>query len=502
MEHREMAKGALINTLGVLARVSRALYFVIVARLFGSEIFGFYLLTAANIDIFSKIAGVGLDWGALRLTVQLRAQGREREIRSAVYRIAGLSFSVSLCVATIVAWVSSIIARDLLKKEHLEKPLFYLCASIPMMTITSLLLFALRAGKKMQYEVYVRSVVEPLVLLIGGIMAYFIYPGIEGLIGAHLLAALSAFFLTSYFFRKFYPKDPLRTKAAIDWRGLLSYSIPMGGMDLFNVFKQRLDVMMIGRFLPFSHVAIYGAVNEIGNLVKKIRQIFEPIFMPIASHFHETDEKERLHDHFVRAMRWILLAALALVMPMLFAPDQFLRVFRPEFVEGSKALMFVAIGMLFYVTIGLSESVLSMTGYAYLNLINAGVLLGINFILHLILIPRYGIVGAGFATGISYMVISVIRLIVTHRFVKVHPFGKSQVKPIVAGVLGLIVAWLARQLYYGSHLWTLGVVVPLFFLIYGFTLKALGLEPEDYEILERLKAKFRYLRKNLNLNGW
>lgn len=491
-EHRDLAKGVMINVLGIFARSSKALYYVVITRLFGKEIFGVYLLAYSVVDLIAKFAGLGLEWGMLRRVSQLLARGREEEIRGTVFQALALAFGCSCVVALTLAFLTSFVAEILLKTPELVNPLRVLCMAIPLITLTSILLFSIRARRKMQYEVYVRSVIEPFALLIGGIMSYLIYRNAIGVILSQVLASLISFLSALFFFCKLYPPAPKNTKVKIQWRSLIAYSLPMSGMDLLNNFKSRLDLLVIARFLTPGHVGIYGAIIEIVNLIKKVRQVFEPIFMPIVSFLHETAKPHHLQKHFSLALRWIVVLAFILFLPMMMFPEIFLGVFGSEFKVGVTALLIFSIGQFFYITLGLSEDVLSMTGHPYVNLLNSAILVVMNLSLHLILIPKYGLVGAATATGGSLVFISLLRVVQTYRFIHIHPFSFSQLKPLsaafVAFTVGTLFHFLLNQKNLVNDLLTIGIVLLIYFLILRVVL---SMEPEDQEVLKRVRSRFK-----------
>ena len=117
IEHRDLAKGAFVNTLGIAAKVSKALYLLVVARFFGVDLLGLYLLAVASVDILSKVAGLGLDWGILRFAVQFGAQHRQNEVRSLVLRVLMFGCLISMAFATCLATISPYIAETLLHKK-------------------------------------------------------------------------------------------------------------------------------------------------------------------------------------------------------------------------------------------------------------------------------------------------------------------------------------------------------------------------------------------------
>ena len=76
-----LARGVLVNSLGVLLKTSRPLYLVLFARSLGIEDFGIYLLAFAIQEAVSKVATLGLNWGGKQVIGYLYTAGRQSEMR-------------------------------------------------------------------------------------------------------------------------------------------------------------------------------------------------------------------------------------------------------------------------------------------------------------------------------------------------------------------------------------------------------------------------------------
>ena len=102
-EHRHLARGVLVSSLGILAKSGRALSLVLFSRLLGTEIFGVYLLAFVIMEVVSKFASLGFDRGLLFLTGTLKGNGREDEIRATVERVTAAGFLASAVAAAVFA---------------------------------------------------------------------------------------------------------------------------------------------------------------------------------------------------------------------------------------------------------------------------------------------------------------------------------------------------------------------------------------------------------------
>lgn len=493
-EHRQLAKGALINILGIAARSSKALALIIFSRFLGSERLGLYLLAFAIQEVVSKIAVLGLDYGIMRTSGLLAAQEREAEIRRSILVTAAIAFLSSTLVAAGLYFIAPTFSVAFLNNAALARPLQLFSFCIPLVSTTSIFVYAFRTTLRMQYEVYVRSVLEPAVLLVSGVGLINCGLGVNGAVLGHLAAAAASLALSIYYLQKLYPARGAKTRP-LEWRTLWGAALPMGGMELLNNFKLRLDLLVLGYMMPLSTVGIFGAVCETAALLRKVRTAFDPIFMPMALNLHETQDASSMSKHLGLAIRWIMLSTLVMLGPMFFAPDLFMWFFGRSFLEGSSALGIAGLGQFFVVTIGLVESALAVTGFAHVTLINCIVLVLLNFELLVILIPPFGLVGAAAATTLSLLAVSLWRLWQMKRLTGQQPLRLTHLKPLPGWVAGLGLAYGALWGIPNYPVISYALAVLFFLVAFYGGYWMIGLEDDDRDVWQAIKQRLPFCNR-------
>jgi O-antigen/teichoic acid export membrane protein len=488
-DHRKLAKGVLVNILGMLAKSSRPIFLVIFSRMLGAEKFGLYMLAFATQEIVSKLAALGLDQGVTRLVGRLRAQGRDQDVRAVVQKSLMVGIMTSAVVALVLGLSAGRLSQLLLGTDRLVSPLRNFCWGMPALVSTTMILYAIRPTLRMQYELYVRSVAEPVIILALGAFALYKDFGVPGLAIVHNLAAFVTLVLAWTFFLRVYPasRGPV---APVDWKLLWHTSLPMGGMECLGMFKLKLDLMVIGRFMPLTSVGIYSAVVEISSILRKLRATFDPVLGPIAQIHHEREETDRLNRNLALALRWVMIPSLALFGIMLLLPEMFLRFFGEAFKTGAVALRVFAFGQLVFVTLGLLEGVLAIVGFAYVTLINAVVLILVNLVLLRLMVPIWGIEGAAWATCASFTAIALWRLAQARKLVGVRPFEKSQIKPILAFAIAMTAGFAALKIFRPEALVAQIALSVGFLLVYFAAVLGLRVEERDLDIVQAVKRRF------------
>ena len=103
----ELARGAFVNTLAMLASNFRGVFTFLVARLRGRATLGIFTIAWATTDLISKVGVFGLDNSATTFIARSEAAGDRHHSRT-LFRIA---VGVSASLSVIVAAVSVVVAR-------------------------------------------------------------------------------------------------------------------------------------------------------------------------------------------------------------------------------------------------------------------------------------------------------------------------------------------------------------------------------------------------------
>jgi O-antigen/teichoic acid export membrane protein len=440
-EPKHLVRGVLVNLGGILVKVSRPIYLLLFSRLLGVESFGLYMLAFATWEAVSKFAILGLNWGAKQVVGYLKSTGRAEEIRPAVGKILAVTLVFSSLVAVALALSAGMIA-NLFDQPDLARLLRILCLGLPTLCGMYVLAYSYRPTLDMRYELYVCSVIEPVGVLVMGVL--FIRAGwnLEGVALAHVLASASAFAAALFFFFRLYPPGG-KSGSRMDWEMLFHGSVGMGGMELLNNVKMRLDLFVLARFLPLSYVGIYGAIVEIASLLKKLRAAIDPILMPIAQKLIIEKDKEKLKEGLALTLSWSLQLGLAFFGVICLIPETLISLFGADFVrEGAGAVLIIlSIGQFFNMSLGLLEGVLAITGFAYAMLANVITLILVNLFLLILLVPEGGLAGAALATTSSYVGVTVWRVFQARRLLEVSPFDRSHLYIMSVWAGAFTAAW-------------------------------------------------------------
>lgn len=493
---KDLARGALVNFLGMFAKISKLVFVIVATRFYGANAIGLYFLAWSAIDIASKLGLMGMDRSLIRDIARYRSPESIQQ-KAKIFRILRFNITVAFCLSLVVAGLvvllSPVIAKFAFKDPNLTNTLRILAIALPFIVLTTVFISTTKALRLMRYEVLIRQSLEPLVLLVVTLSLIPLKLGATGLVIAHLVASIAATVTAAFvFYRKFrylgWHPGPLRKENKLE---TLRYASPIAIMDFLNLLVARMDIFLVGALLNVTSAGYYGVAVEIISIIKRVRQGFEPIFAPIVSELYYNEQKERLQRNYVLVTRWLIAGSLLPVLAMILYPDQLLRLFGIQSPQASLALMLLALAHGLFGAFSASENLLIMTGKSLLNTKLAFVMLLVNSAVSVWLIPLIGLPGASLGTLAAFAAVSFGRIFHGYRQLHLHPFNYALLWPLfTAGMTTVIFVFLKTWLDLQSVPETIVAIVMLAFCYTAIYFLG-AREPEEKHLLMKLKNKLK-----------
>ncbi|RMD97443.1 MAG: polysaccharide biosynthesis protein [Deltaproteobacteria bacterium] len=479
-----IARGAGVNLLTLVAKLGRPLFYFLAARLYGAETFGLYFLTWTYIDILAKAAFLGLDKGLVRFVSHHASRGDDRgrlgSVRTAMACAGCVSFLLSLLLFLFAHPLT-----HLLGNPALFSPLRIMSMTVFFQTTGWLIVFMTMGHKIMKYQLHVRGLLEPF-LLIGFLVLFrFLDLGLVGLCLAHLLMMACVFGYTLVVGMRFVPWSRWFERPFHLDREMLRFSGSIFLADTIGNLNLRIDVMILGAFAPAKVVGIYGIMQQMSNAAMMLRFAFDWIANPIFSELHTRREVGRLQETYRLITRWIFLVTIPVILFIALFGGDLAALVGPEYRQGYPWLLTLLGGMTVVCLFGLSGHLLAMTGNPRPLLASQAIALASGTLLTWLLIHFFGAQGA--AVGGAYTLSATFLLTswFVWRILGIHPFSWRLAKPMGAGVLSALLlrsldGWIAPLAPWHPILGALLLLVSYVGLLFLF-----GLEREERDLLRR-----------------
>ena len=483
-DSRTVARAASVNLVGMAARSSRALVTLFVTRVAGPGVFGLFTLALAVVDIAGRLALFGMDKSVLKFVPESRERGEEGRYQTVA---ASLWIGVALGAATSVAVVllAPWIAARWLDEPGVTLPLRVVGLSVLPTTLASLLLAATKALKIMSYDAFVTGMLMPLGLLVLSVPILWAGDDLTVLALAWTGSCVAALVVSAWFFRRHFSlRRALRRPGGEAFRRMAAFSTPLGLHDFVQFFSMKLELFILAAFVAPAQLGVYALASELSTVVRKFRQIFDPILIPLMAEAHDLGDTARLEAHMARVVRWVLVLGVLYVGALALFPRPILGVFGPGFAAGSGVLVMLGVAQLLNASTGLLDTAMLVSGRPRINLQNMSLLLVVQTGLNLWLIPRWGLMGASCAALAAYGLVSLVRLAQTLWILHLRPLDRTHLTPLAAGAAAAaVVAVVDRAVLGGAVAWAWVPLLAAFAGLYALILKGLGFEEEDAALL-------------------
>jgi len=193
----------------------------------------------------------------------------------------------------------------------------------------------------------------------------------------------------------------------------LKTSLPIFMVEGFYLLLTYTDVILLKQFRPPEEVAVYWAAVKTLALVAFVYFSVAAAAAHRFSEYHITGDRDKLSALLGESIRWTFFPSLAATILILIAGKPVLSLFGPNFVAGYPAMFIVSIGLLARAAVGPVEKLLSMSGHQGICAAIYGIAFLSSLVLCLVLIPRYGMMGAATATAVALVLESILLFQVT-----------------------------------------------------------------------------------------
>ena len=349
--------------------------------------------------------------------------------------------------------------------------------------------YAFSGYKELRYHVFLKQILEPgLKIIFAVVLAIFSLGVYEWtwlyLAALFITAVVGLWLLATRIFRPL--TDVIAQK--INIQEIISYSWPISISSVLFIIVGQIDYFILGIYHPVANVGIYRIYIQIIVLMKLILDSIARIYKPVISELIAEGRFPEINGTYRKMSKWVLgLTTLGLLVILLYGNRLTSLLFTDDYAVYPLALVILAVGTYLNSAFGPEGKTLEAFGNTKLMMMNSLISLSVNVGLGFLLIPKYGIVGAAIATGVTLTVGSLLGFAEIFILYKMQPFSRDTLKYIlVGGVTGLVF------FYLDSWLMTENVILLLLSILLMVGFYCLGiiisgsLDDEDKAIIKNI----------------
>ena len=333
------------------------------ARGLGAEGYGIYGLAMSVVSIVGIPTQFGLPQLVTREVAASQAHADYGRLLSVQHWATRIVLIMSfICIAAVATWM--ILSGKDLGSELSQSTLVGLTL-VPLIALGSLKGAALRGMQHIVRgqvsDVLIRPVVFSLLLFA---LPFLIPLDATSAMAAGAASAGTALIVVWVLLQAQLPDGNKSKLISEDTRGWLSSAWPMALTEGMQVIQAQAAILLLGAMSQLSSVGIYRVASSVALVIALPMTIFSVVTAPMISKLYA----ERNMVTLQKLLAWVALAMFAttilLTLPFFIAGEFILKsVFGTEFIDSSRVLLIMCVGMVVHGFFGVNAVLLNMTGH-------------------------------------------------------------------------------------------------------------------------------------------
>jgi O-antigen/teichoic acid export membrane protein len=206
-------------------------------------------------------------------------------------------------------------------------------------------------------------------------------------------------------------------------RELFSFVLPMMTSDLMPILNESIVVLLLGYYCGLQDVAFYRVVVPVAAMNHLIGLTSGLLYMPAAARLFANGDSEGLRHLYWRTATWVAVLTFPIfAVTFGFAKPLTVMLYGARYADASTILAILSLGYYFEVMWGFNGMTLKALNKGGSVVTCNGLAALINLTLTLLLIPRYGALGAAITTAATMAVIAILRQVALRMVVGVGFF--------------------------------------------------------------------------------
>tara|TARA_Y100000310_G_scaffold82857_1_gene79486 strand:- start:37883 stop:39403 length:1521 start_codon:yes stop_codon:yes gene_type:complete len=489
----KIVSGASIVFIGmIISKLLSYVYRLIIARIGVSE-YGLFSLGLGIIGIIIGISLFGLQRGVLRYVSYYRGKEDLGSVKGAIVYSLKISFMISFVLGILLFLLSDFIALNYFNNTNLSFILKILAIVIPINVINEVSLHAILGFQKIKYVVISKNIILNLVKVLLTLILLYFSISIIGIAVVYVISFLISLIFSLYFLeRKVFPIIRSKIKSIYVGKEIFSFSWPLVFSSFAMMIMGWSDTIMIGLFKTVREVGLYNTALPTAQILYTIPQGLAFLVVPTLTYLFSKKDMNEFKLVYKSTTKWIFIINIILFSIFILFPKEIITIlFGAEYSIASSSLVILSMGLFLNYSFILTNYIPTVTNRTKLELLNISSGAILNIILNIILIPKYGIIGAAVATSISFLLTSVLYFIEGLWIIKINPLKLSYIKVIISIIItSLLIKFISQNFINVNNIINLLIISILFVILYFIILMITkSFEREDKDVLSKIMKK-------------
>ena len=329
-----LARGGRLNVFGFVLRLAARLPFLFIAgQMYGKGALGRFAYAVLVVEFAAQIAALGLRRGL----AQLLADAKKPQACVVADALLVAAIGSAICMAILIAFPIAMYPDVRSPPHGMDR---YLAVTVLAIAWTDIALAALAFHHDVGATVRARSIVEPWTISIVAFAWAFISLN-DGLIVSYVFSMVAALIAALIpLVRCFGVPHDWKPDLPAAWR-TARRNVPLAAADTVEWASRRVDLAVLGAFMPKEFVGVYYVAQQVATLPAKLKTSFEPVLGPAIARKIAAGDRESIAGQLRQVTYWIVAAQLGIALALAIPGRAVMGLVGSGFTGGTAALGFL-----------------------------------------------------------------------------------------------------------------------------------------------------------------
>jgi O-antigen/teichoic acid export membrane protein len=344
-----LARGGRLNVFGFVLRLAGMLPFLFIGgRIYGPAALGRFAYAVLTVEFAAQIAALGLRRGLAQLLAN--AEKPQACVVADALLVAAIGSAIGMAI--LFAFPRAMYPTTVI--HGMDR---MLAITVLAIAWTDIALAALAYHHDVGATVRARSIVQPWVISIVAFVWSYVSLD-DGLIVAYVFSMVAALVAALIpLFRCYGIPRGWRPDLAGAGR-TAARNVPLAAADAVEWASRRIDLAVLGAFMPASFVGIYYAAQQVATLPAKLKTSFEPVLGPAIVRRLAIDDRVGIASQVRQVTYWIIAAQAGIALALGIPGRAVMGLVGSGFTGGTAMLAFLLAAEVIAATAVLSEAAL------------------------------------------------------------------------------------------------------------------------------------------------
>lgn len=182
------------------------------------------------------------------------------------------------------------------------------------------------------------------------------------------------------------------------------------------------DKMILNQYMDIENIAFYSVATYIALVISVPSRAMHQIVYPITAKLMHENKHDKLNDLYKKTSINLQLVGGFVMLCIFVNIDELYQMLPKEYAGGIWIVFMIGLSKYFDLILGNNNAIIFNSKYYRMVLFLGLMLVLVTFVLNIIFIPLYGIIGSAFATLLSITLYSVAKLMFVVKRMHLYPF--------------------------------------------------------------------------------